>query len=142
MLDNLSLDLLYAARSLARRPSLVVIATLTLGLGIGATTAIFSILDASLLRPLPFPESDRLAMLYLTRATDAGATSHLRWSYPKLQFFRQSATLFESVAGFTRADVNLNGSGDPERVVAEIVSQSYFPALRVEAALGRTFLPA
>jgi predicted permease len=80
-------------------------------------------------------------MLYLTRASTTGGASQLRWSYPKLEHLRRSAASFESIAGFTRADVNITGGREPERVVAEVVSASYFRTLRVEAALGRTFLP-
>ncbi|PYV14917.1 MAG: hypothetical protein DMG07_10920 [Acidobacteria bacterium] len=120
---------------------MVAVVLLTLALGVGAVTAIYSLVDATLFRPLAFPESDRLAMLYLTRTSAAGGASQLRWSYPKLEHLRRSAASFESIAGFTRADANITGGREPERVVAEVVSAGYFRTLRVEAALGRTFLP-
>jgi putative ABC transport system permease protein len=139
-MENLLQDARYAFRALTRQPILVLAVALTLGLAVGATTTIFSVVHATLLRPIPLPGSDRLAMVYITRTTGSGM-ARLRWSYPRFQMLRESARSFEGVAAFTASDVNLTGSEQPERVVAEIVSASYFPVLAVGALRGRTFEP-
>jgi putative ABC transport system permease protein len=140
--DTLFQDLRYAIRMLAKRRVLVLGVLLTLALGIGATTSVFSAVHAMLFRPVPFPESERLAMLYVSRTTRSSGTSSLRWSYPRFQLLRQSTAAFESVASFTSTDVNLTSADEPERLVAEIVSASYFATLRIGALRGQMFLPA
>lgn len=141
MMNALLQDLRYACRTFAMRPAFVAVVSLTLAIGIGSTTSIFSVVYATLFRAVPFPEPDQLVMLYLTRTTASRGTVQLRWSYPRFQMLRQSATVFEQTASFTAADVNLTGTADPERIVAELVSASYFPMLRIGALRGRTFLP-
>jgi putative ABC transport system permease protein len=140
-MENLLQDARYAFRTLGRQPALVLVVTLTLGLAVGATTTIFSVAHATLLRAVPVPGSDRLALVYMTRTTAAG-TTRLRWSYPRFQMLSESARTFEGVAAFTTSDLNLTGSDQPERVVGEVVSASYFAVLRVGALRGRTFEPA
>jgi hypothetical protein len=134
-------DLRYAARSLAKTPGFTAVAVVTLALGIGANTAIFSVLDRLLLRPLPYPEPERLTMLYLTREGHAelGGSPNIPWSYPKFETFRRLDRAFGRKAGFTNLDLTLTstGTGDPERVFGEIVSADYFPLLGI-AERGRT----
>jgi putative ABC transport system permease protein len=141
MLDTLVSDVRQAFRGFARRPALSAFVVLPFAFGIGATTAMFSVVNATLFRSVPFSDPDRLVMLYVTRTAAPNPPAQLRWSYPKFDFLRGSASSFEQIAAFTRADVNLTGVGDPERVFAEIVSPSYADALRIRPIVGRMFLP-
>ena len=135
----LAQDARYAFRWLARNPGFAAVAILTLGLGIGTVTTIFSILDAAVLRPLPYRDPDALMTVAITRREGAGSPEIFPWSSPKFVSLRRHARSFESVAAYSRIDLNLTGVAEPERLVAEIVSASYFPTLGVEASLGRTF---
>jgi putative ABC transport system permease protein len=133
-------DLRYAARGLAREPAFTAVAVLTLGLAIGANTAIFSVADALLLRPLPLPRADRL-MLAVRHFTQ-GETDSM--SVPKFYFLRERmqrelarTAAYESLgAGF-----NLVGDGLPERIRGAHVTADFFPTVGVEPMLGRNFLP-
>ena len=124
-------DLSYGARMLRKRPVFTIVAVLTLALGIGANSAIFSVVNATLLRPLPYQEPERLMLLSMTAPV---------WSYPEFDTFRQTNGIFEQVAGFKTQSANLTGTGNPERVRLGEVSASYFPLLGVQAFAGRTFL--
>src|SRR5262245_10291439 len=141
MVDTLASDLRHACRGFSRRPALFVFVVLTFAFGIGATTAMFSVVNAALFRSVPFSDPDRLAMLYLTRIAPPSPSAQLRWSYPKFDFLRRSASSFEQIAAFTRADVNLTGGAEPERTLAEVVSASYSAVLGIHPVVGRTFLP-
>jgi putative ABC transport system permease protein len=147
-------DLRYAARSLARMRSGAVVAILTLALGIGATTTMFSVVYAALLRPLPFADVDRLVMLHVTRTTPQEGLVRLRWSMPAALALARSVSSFESVATVTGASIAVSasapgtqdaqaiGAGElPEQLDGEMVSASYFGTLRVAAAIGRVFRP-
>ena len=124
-------DLSFGARVLRTKPGFTLIALATLALGIGANTAIFSVVNATLLRPLPYQEPERLMLLSMTAPV---------WSYPEFDAFRQTNSLFEQVAGFKTQDGSLTGTGNPERVRVGEVSASYFPLLGIQAFAGRTFL--
>jgi putative ABC transport system permease protein len=137
-MDNILQDLRYAARVLLNKPGFSVVAVVTLALGIGANTAIFSVVNSVLLQPLPFPDSDRLVVVF-------GKTqkSPRMWaSYPDVLDWRERSELFSEFAGFAGQSVNLTGTEEPTRVVGSFVSANFFTALKVEAAEGRTFLPA
>ncbi len=138
-------DLRYAARSLRQQPGFTAVVVLTLAVGIGANTAIYSVVDATMLRPLPFREPDRLMRVSLVIPADPAqqrpGQDDMIWSYPKYELFRDSQDVFESTAVYRAATFNLTGDGDPERLRGEEVSASYFPMLGVDAAVGRTFLP-
>jgi putative ABC transport system permease protein len=134
-------DLSYAFRSLAKQPGFTAMAVLMLAIGIGANVAIFSLVNAVLLKPLPFADPARLMMVHLL-VPDWEAPGVLRqmiWSYPKYQVFREHQRAFESAAVFGAANWNLTGSGSPERVVGEHVESSYFDTLGLKPVLGRTF---
>lgn len=136
-MESLLQDLRYAFRVLAKSPGFTVVAVLALALGIGANTAIFSILDALLLRPLAFEDLDHLVLFWVTLPqggfTDRAAPADVRdWS--------SQNHVFEQIAPYRGWDVNLTGAGEPERVEGCQVSASFFAALGVKAALGRTFL--
>ncbi|GMR14218.1 MAG: ABC transporter permease [Gemmatimonadota bacterium] len=133
-------DLRRAAVSLRRSPGFVAVALLTLALGMGATTAMFTLIHATLLRPLPFPEPDNLYMVYLTTRTPGRETRPTRWSYGEFQVLRDRDLGFQGLAAFARAEFNLTGEGVPYHVRGEVVSSGYFAVLGVPTALGRTFL--
>jgi hypothetical protein len=130
-------DIRFGLRQMRRNPAFTLTAVITLGLGIGATTAIFSAVYALLLRPLPYPGSDRLMFIYQhTKYDDMAALLNQ-------DFFAAQPALksFESVAGYLdNEDENLTGAGAPMRVLAMRVTANLFPTLRVTPALGRNFL--
>jgi len=133
-------DLRYGLRTLLNNPGFTTVAVATLALGIGANTAIFSVVNAVLLRPLPYDAPDRLALVWHTNPNkDEGATDFL--SYQSFLDFRRQTTTFEEMAGVTPPwSLVLSGDGEPERVSAQFVSWSFFRLLGVEPLLGRTFL--
>jgi len=143
LVGEVGADVRYTARSLRREPGFTVAAVLTLALGIGVNAAVFSLVSASLLRPLPFDEADRLVVLHQTYAApDAALRPFPRWSYQQVEALQSLFTTLSHVAAYYATDVNLSdGGGEPERVRLELVSSSYFPALRIQPALGRAFLP-
>jgi putative ABC transport system permease protein len=134
-MGTISQDIRYGIRSLLKRPGFTVIAVLTLALGIGANSAIFSVVNAVLLRPLPYDEPDRL--VYLSERHPKFETMSI--SYPDFSDWRAQNHVFESLGVFNFRDYNLTGSGFPERVQTGQVSAELFSALRVQAALGRLF---
>jgi putative ABC transport system permease protein len=137
-MDALLQDLRYALRSLAKSPSFSVAAVLTLGLGIGATTAIFSVVDGVLLRPTPFVDMDRLAMVWETDRKSG--TSHEPSSVPDFQDFQRRSGRFAQLAAFAAAEVNLTPTqGEPARLAALAVSHELLPLFGVRPLLGRTF---
>lgn len=130
-------DLRYGLRMLRKNPGFTAIAIITLTLGIGANTAIFSVVSGVLLNPLPYPEPDRLVALYSKTAQFDRSSI----SYPNLLDWVRDNRSFSRIAGYRGYDLNLTGMGEPERLPAEMVSASFFPILGVKAALGRTFTP-
>jgi putative ABC transport system permease protein len=132
------MNLVLAFRRLRQQPGFSAAVVATLALGLGATTAIFSVASAVLLRPLPYPEADALVMIeghYLKLGMD-----NLGASAPELPDYR-SARSFEGVAAFRNLDLNLAGGGEPERVSGAQVSASLFPLLGVAPQLGRHLRP-
>jgi putative ABC transport system permease protein len=132
-------DLSYAIRVLKRQPGFALIVVLTLGLGIGANTAIFSVLNGVLLRPLPFADPARLVVAWETyrpREIWQGAVS-----YPNLQEWQERTSVFESLAGFHPEPHTVTGMGLPERISAARATHGLFPLLGVVPQFGRTFLP-
>ncbi len=138
-METLWQDLRYGFRMLARNPGFTAVAVLTLALGIGANTAIFSVVNAVLLRPLPYEEPERLVMVW-NELTKEGLPQ-LWFSEPELIDYRQRQQSFEGMAAFSGGGGNLTGRGEPLRVTAANVSANFFPLLRVDAFLGRTFTP-
>ena len=141
--DRFRQDLYYGWRSIFRQPGFTAIVVLTLAIGIGVNTAIYTIVDATILRPLPFKQPERLMKVSLTRPDDRSSTviDLPIWSYPKYETFRENQQVFEQTALYRAITLNLTGDGEPERLRAEEVSAAYFPALGVAAEMGRTFLP-
>ncbi|HKG91683.1 MAG TPA: ABC transporter permease, partial [Gemmatimonadaceae bacterium] len=130
-------DLRYALRTLRRSPGFAAAALLTLALGIGATSTVFSVVDGVLLRPLAFPESDRLVLVLENNANQGWD----QFSVSPANFldFRERARSFEGMAAYTEPPVNLTGGGEPERVIGAVVTEGFFELLRVKPLLGRTF---
>ena len=136
-MDTLARDLRFAWRTLRKSPGVTAAAIVALALGIGANSAIFSVVDGVLLRPLPYRAPEQLVRVF----TNFGAetSSHSASSYPEYQDVREKTHTLASVAAFTGTDANLSGDGAPERVRLELVSRSFLPTLGVEPALGRNF---
>jgi predicted permease len=127
-------DLRYAFRMLAKNPGFTAIAVVTLALGIGANTALFSVVNGVLLNPLPFHEPDRLVAVY--SKTSEGQDSI---SYPNFLDWQRENRSFSALAAFRPYDFNLTGLGEPERVKSNMVSYSFFPVLGVKLVEGRLF---
>ena len=134
-LDILRQDLRYVARTLRRAPGFATTAVLIVALGIGATTAAFSVTDFVLLRPLPFPQPDRLVKLY----ERTPAYGRLELSAANYRDWKHASTVFEGIGLYHGAAGNLTGTGDPVRVEGAAVSSDLFPTLRVQPLLGRLF---
>ncbi|HUI40790.1 MAG TPA: ABC transporter permease [Terriglobia bacterium] len=137
MSDTLLRDLRYAARQLGRSPGFAAVTVLTLALGIGANTAIFSVVDAVLLAPLPFPHSDRLVSVY--QRTEGG--SYNVFSAPNYLAWRDHAKALDQLGVWTSKSFNLSSAGQPERVLGTPITANVFHLLDVNPILGRTFLP-
>jgi predicted permease len=129
-------DIRYALRLLARAPGFTLVSVLTLALGIGANTAIFSVVRAVLLAPLPFSEPDRLVWLWHSYPP---ALPRAAMSVPGFDDLRQARHIFDDVAVFTLASQNLTGGGEPERLLVARASQSFLPVLGIRLANGRWF---
>jgi putative ABC transport system permease protein len=138
-METFARDLRYAVRAMTRMRGVAVVAVLTLALGIGATTTMFSVVYALLLRPAPFPDPERLVILFNTSVTPRDGLQRLRWSLPNTVELERVATSFESVGSFTGPLLTLSGHGDPEHVEGETVSPGYFQTLRVNPIVGRVF---
>jgi predicted permease len=134
-METLLQDLRFALRSLRRSPGFTAVAVLTLAVGIGAATAVFSVVDASMLRPLPFPAPDRL--VHVRETTPEGADFTV--SAPNYLRFRESNRSFQEMAAYRSAALNLTGAGDPVRLEAAAVTHTLFPLLGATPVLGRGF---
>ena len=134
-IESLAQDVRYAFRAMRKNPGFTCIALLTLTLGIGANTALFSVVNGVLLNPLPYPHSEQLAILYQKSAlADQGSVSYLNF----LDWQRQSET-FSSMAAFRSQSFNLTGEGEPTRLSGHEISADFFPTLEVKPVLGRLF---
>ena len=143
-MDQLLQDLKYGLRTLARSPGFTLVAILSLALGIGANTAIFTLTDAVFLNPLPVEDSARVMELFtVDHATIATAANFNRtpMSYKNYLDFRDQNDVFTGLAAFVPAGVTLTGHGEPKPQPATLVTANYFDLLGLKAALGRTFLP-
>jgi len=130
-------EMRFAIRALSRSRGFAVAAIGVLALGIGAAATVFSVVDAILIRPLPFPEANRLAVIYATqpsRGVRRGGAS-----FPDLNDWRAQLPAFDGIFGFLGSNVSLTGSGDAERVSAALVSEDFFRVMQVPPALGRAF---
>ncbi|HEV2835060.1 MAG TPA: ABC transporter permease [Pyrinomonadaceae bacterium] len=136
LLEDLVQDARYAFRSLRKHPGFTLVAILTLALGIGANTAIFSVINAVLLRPLPYAEPDRLVVLLETISERP-----IGVSYPNFVDWRNQQSVFENVAAVRqRESFNLTGEGESERLQGRLVSANFLSTLGVKPVLGRDFV--
>ncbi|HKP11772.1 MAG TPA: ABC transporter permease, partial [Blastocatellia bacterium] len=132
-------DLSFGFRMLAKRPGFAAVAILSLAIGIGANSAIFSVANALLLHPLPYEDADRLAILW---SRSPGLNVAQDWFSPGQYLdVKTQNTVFEGTAVTIGQSFNLTGQGTPERVDGARASSSLFPLFGVQAALGRVFLP-
>jgi putative ABC transport system permease protein len=139
MLDALRTDLRFAYRTLWKNPGFSVVALLTLGLGIGANTAVFSVVNGVLLDPLPYPDPDGLMAVWMTEESEGDLETP--WSVPRLREAMAEARSFQSVSGYTWEDATLTGRGDPELVYAVSVTHGLLTTLGTPPSLGRDIRP-
>src|SRR5215471_12952508 len=152
--ERLAQDVRYAARSIAKAPGFAAIAVATLAVGIGMNTAVFSIVNAVMLRSLPYSEPDRLVSIWernspvgqpVNMGTSgpsrgvAGGTGRSTVSPANLMDYRSGTSAFEGLAGVDALAMNLTGNGPPERLTGERVTANYFSVLGVTPEMGRTF---
>ena len=135
-MGNLWPDLRYGARMLLKHPGVTAIAVITLALGIGANTAIFSVVNAVMLRPLPYKNPDRLVSVW------ENVPLYGRWRVTPANFFdwKKQNTIFEDMAAYGASTMTLTGDGEPEQLLGTRASARYFSVLGVEPMLGRLFL--
>ena len=140
-MDTLLKDARYALRTLTKAPAFTLVAVFALALGIGANTAIFSVVNAVLLRPLPYPEPEKLVKIWM-RFTGIGIPDDRNWvSPPELHDLREFSRAFAGIAAVGGASFNITGTGAPERVEGVAVSAELFRILGVQPLAGRVFLP-
>ena len=138
-MNTLLQDIRFGLRMLLKSPSISIVATIALALGIGANTAIFSVVNAVLLRPLPFPDPDSLVALFetdLQRGMQRGTHS-----YPNFFDIRSQNTVLDRVSTYRSGDYIMTGKGEPARLQGSVVTADLFPLLGVQPMLGRVFLP-
>ena len=123
-MESIIKDIRYGLRSLLKRPGFAIVTVITLALGIGANTAIFSVLNAVLLRPLPYADADRIVRLDETEGKGGMGVSP-----PNLLDFQQQNHAFESVAGYSGGNFVLTGAGEPLRVQSSVISHELFSVL-------------
>jgi predicted permease len=131
-------DVRYGLRVLGKNPGFTAVAVLTLALGIGANTALFSVVNGVLLNPLPFPKPTELVAVYSRTATFQESSI----SYPNFLDWQKDNHSFASLSAFRSDDFNMTGVGEPERLHVHMISAEFFPALGLPPLLGRNFTPA
>ncbi|MGH9332862.1 MAG: ABC transporter permease, partial [Vicinamibacteria bacterium] len=135
-MDQLRQDLAFAFRSLARKPSFTLLAAAMLALGIGANTAIFSVVNAVVLRPLAYDDPEELFLIGALRGGKIQA-----FSAPEFLRLKDESRAFEAVAAAIETDLNLVGEGEPERIAGARATANLLPLLGLEPILGRNFVP-
>ena len=139
--DTTEQDVRFALRSFRRSPGFTAVAVLTLAVGIGANTAIFSAVNAMLLRPLPFEAPDRLMQVSLTVPArgDSPGRDDIPWSYPKFAVFRKAQTIFTDITLWSASQGTIRVGADAERTNYEVVDGHYLPTFGIRPAIGRNF---
>ncbi len=138
-MDTLLQDIRYGIRMLLKSPSVSIIATIALALGIGANTAIFSVVNSVLLKPLPFPDSQELMAVF--ESDPQRGLMRGSYSYPNFFDFRDQNTVFEKIACYHQGDFIMTGVGDPAHLRGAVVTADLFNVLQIAPTIGRTFLP-
>ncbi len=134
-IDSVTTDIRFALRTLRKNPGFTAIVMVTLALGIGATTAIFTLVDAIMLRPYPYADMDRIVMVAETTRT--GQMLSIAWA--NFQDWREQNQVFEHLGIYRGTVINLTGGDQPERLIASLVSSDVFKALGLQAEIGRVF---
>ena len=135
-------EIWHAARSFGRAPRFAAVAIATLALGIGANTAMFSVVNAVLLKPLPFRDAERLMLVNMLLPDSSGGPGAYRemvWSYPKYRSFADNQQSFDAWALFSAREFNLTGDDNPQHVRGEVVTDNYAAVLGLQPILGREF---
>ena len=138
-LEELLADLRYGARALRKNPGFATLAVLTLGLGIGANTAIFSVINGVLLKPLPYENGDRLVLVQ--QSAPLANQANFGVSIKELYDYREQLVSFEGLVEFHQMSFDLLRRGEPDRVATGVVSPNFFDVLGVKPVIGRTFVP-
>lgn len=133
-------DMRYAVRMLLRNPGFTTIALLTFAVGIGVNTAVFSVFNGVLLRPLPYPEADRITMMWVDNRFQ-GIKEDIG-SYPTYRDWREQSASFEHVAAYTPSNFTLTGSDEPERLPGAQTTASFFDVMGLQPVLGRLYTEA
>lgn len=142
MLDTSRRDVRVAWRSLCRARVFTGAAVFSIALGIAATTSVFSVVDAALFRAPPFPDADRLAIVFITKQQPNAAVERQRWSWPRSRLLREEMTSFSDAASFSQSVLAITSAeSEPEPVNVELVSASYWSTLRIRPLVGRAFTP-
>ena len=134
-------DLRYAQRSLRRAPGFTIVAVITLALGIGANTALFSVISAVLLRPLPYPDADRLVRVWTTQPPENGVP-RIGSALPDYRVWRSENRTFDDLGAYHFVNYNVTGSDRPERLLATRITASLWPVLQHQPLHGRVFSAA
>jgi len=134
---NVLRDVRYAGRMLLRNPGFTTIALLTFAVGIGINTAVFSVFNGVLLRPLPYPDADRITMMWLDNRVQ-GIKEDIG-SYPNYRDWREQNTTYEHVAAYTGASMTMTGSDEPERLSAAQTTANFFAVMGIQPVLGRVY---
>ena len=137
-MENLIQDIRYGVRSFLKRPGFLIIAVATLAIGIGGTTAMFTVVNSVLLRPLPFPEPERIALLEAINPKLGITQSNM--SFPDITDWQQQSQSFEQIAAFSTGGAFISTGEETERVRATGVTVDFFPLLRTNPIHGRTFV--
>src|SRR5262245_3642820 len=132
-------DLRYGIRLLVKNPGFTTITVLTLALGIGINTAIFSVIHSVLLRPLPYQDPEGLVQLWEVSPQQKGSNETNSLSLPNFVDWREQNQSFEHIAAYLNRSLNLTDGEQPERVQGVVVSPSFFPLMRVQPFIGRAF---
>src|SRR6266545_2067159 len=138
-MQTLLQDLRYGVRMLVKNPTFTIVAIVALALGIGANTAIFSVVNSLLLRPLPLSDPDRLVQVW--EASVKLGRNQIPASYPNFADWRDQNQVFEQTVAYADWSFNLTGTGEAERIRSAIVSPAFFSMLGVRPIVGRVFLP-
>ena len=138
-LSTLTRDARHAVRVLVRSPMFSLIAVLTFAVGIGVNTAVFNVVNSVLLRPLPYPEYDRITLLWMDNRREGIKEDITSW--PTYVDWRDQNTTYEHMAGFRPTAFSLTGAGEPERLQGAMVTANFFDVMKVQPLMGRLFTP-
>src|SRR5918996_5186181 len=138
LFETLLQDVRYGVRMLAKHKAFTAVAVVTLALGIGANTAIFSVVNELLLRPLPYRDAERIVTLWEVSPNGRRQNTTSRANF---RAWRSQSTSYEHMSAFSDQRFNLTGDGEPEELSIQLASTDFFKALGVDPILGRTFLP-